>query len=114
MTLQKFHYRSPRFSIDLPLQIKIADATVAARGRKISHEGMMVEFQEPIERNSSGFITLSHRDQSIEVQVRVARTDGKMGGLVFVFDSDVQKTDVARLVASMIARQSGHRPVLLR
>jgi hypothetical protein len=111
--MHKFEYRAPRFSVDLPAQLTIHNLTVAGRCREISKEGLKLELRQPLPRDCRGTITLSYRDQTVEVSVRIAHVGARHGGLEFLYESDGERVAVAHLIASLSAEPHRPGPVLL-
>jgi hypothetical protein len=111
--MQKFEYRTPRFSVDLPVQFIVDDLTFLGRCREISQEGMTLELREPLTTNTSGRASLTYREQVVEVRARVAHATESHAGLEFQYDSDAERGAVAHLIASLTTAQSRPGPVLL-
>lgn len=110
--MKKFEYRSPRFTVDLPAQFDLGQATLSGRCRNISRDGMRLDLRQPLPPDARGTVLLTHHDQLLELNVRVAHTGGACGGLEFLYTSDVERDAVSRLVASLTACDT-RRPVLV-
>lgn len=108
--MQKFEYRAPRFAVDLPVRLTIEGATVTARCREISKEGMRVELSRPLPSGKTGVVAVSFQNAMLELNVRIAHADASHVGLVFVYETDRERTSVARLVSSMASDQTPDRP----
>lgn len=112
--MQKFQYRHPRFPVDLPVKFIAPNSTLAARCTEISEEGMRLELLEPLQSNSCGKVSLRHRDRTLEFNVRVASVGSTHAGLEFICASSAERSQVAHLVASLIAPQDPPALVLIR
>jgi hypothetical protein len=111
--MQKFEYRAPRFSVDLPVQFTVESLTLNGHCREISQEGMTLELQHPLTPNSSGIVSFSYRGQTIDIRARVAHVAETHAGLEFLCESEAERSAVAHLVASLTSGQSRPGPVLL-
>ncbi len=112
--MQKFEYRTPRYKVDLPVLLILADSRITGRCREISKEGMSVEFPEPLATDSAGTVSIRYRNLALELHVEVAHSGTRTDGLKFVFATDQDRADVERLVA-LVAGSTGQRgPVLVR
>jgi PilZ domain len=110
MYMQKFEYRSPRIAVDLPVQLTVEQSTLSGRCRNISKEGMRLEFRHPLPPDAQGTVILSCHANPLQLSVRVAYSGKSHGGVEFVYNSDVERDAVARLIASLAA--SANRPRL--
>jgi hypothetical protein len=111
--MQKFEYRSPRFSADLPVQFTVEQLTLAGRCRNISNEGMRLELRQPLPPNARGSVLLSYQENRLELNVRVAYSGKTYDGVEFLYRSEGEREAVARLVASLVGSTSCPRLVLL-
>jgi hypothetical protein len=111
--MQKFTYRTPRHPVDLPVRLKVAGGMVSGRCREISAEGLRIELNQSLPADYEGRILLSHRNLELDLRVQVAHT-GAQDGLKFIFESDKQRSDVARLIASLAEPGSPSGPTLVR
>jgi hypothetical protein len=112
--MQKFEYRTPRYTVDLPVQLNLAGSRIAGRCREISREGMAVEFSEPVEVDSRGTVSISYKNLMLELRVCVAHNSKKADGLRFLFETDEDRSSVERLVALLAGSPGQHGPVLVR
>jgi hypothetical protein len=112
--MQKFEYRTPRYTVDLPVLLILADARIAGRCREISKEGMAVEFPEPVGADSCGMVSVSYRNLALELRVCVAHSGKKADGLKFLFETDGDRASVERLVALLAGSTGQPGPVLVR
>jgi hypothetical protein len=97
--MQKFDYRYPRFSVDLPARFTTQGSTLTGRCKDISHEGMRLELTEPLPPNARGTVSVSHQGRTLELAVRVAHAAN--GGIEFLYESDEEREAVAHLVAAL-------------
>jgi len=112
--MQKFEYRTPRYTVDLPVVFRLQDTTLPGRCREISTEGMRIELQQPLAAETRGTVSLVYKDLSLELRVCVTHAAAEAKGLKFLFESDKDRGAVERLVA-LLAGSSGHPgPVLVR
>jgi hypothetical protein len=111
--MQKFQYRSPRFTVDLPARLAVEQSTIAARCKDISKEGMRLELSQPLPAHACGTVVLSHRDGPLELSVRVAHTESTHDGLEFIYKSDYERESVAKLVASLATVSARPRLILM-
>ena len=101
ISMQKFEYRSPRFSVDLPVQLAVEQSTLPGRCRDISKDGMRLELRHPLPADACGTVFLTFGDRPLELSVRVAHTGTTHDGVEFVYKSDHERAAVARLIASL-------------
>jgi hypothetical protein len=111
--MQKFEYRSPRFAVDLPIQLVVEQLTLPGRCRNISKEGMRLELRQPLPPDARGTILLSCQDFPMELSVRVAYSGKTYEGVEFIYRSDSERDGVARLIASLAGSTGRPRLVLL-
>ena len=106
--MRNFVYRAPRFPVDLLVQFTCETSTVAARCREISKNGMVLEaLKNPLPK-CNGIVSLSHQGITVELEARVAHSGPKWCGLEFIYKSEVERNELARFVATVIA--TGNRP----
>jgi hypothetical protein len=111
--MQKFKYRTPRYSVDLPVRLSLGSTTFSGRCKEISKDGMRLELQQTLAPDCRGTVSLSYQSISLEIPVQVAHS-GAHDGLKFLFESDKERMAVARLVALLAARSSQSGPMLVR
>ena len=111
--MQKFEYRSPRFSVDLSAQLTLQNSTLIGRCKEISKEGMRLELRQPPPTNSVGTVSISHQGRTLQLKVRVAHAGATYGGLVFMYESEKERSSVAHFVASLAAPENPPGPVLV-
>lgn len=112
--MQKFEYRTPRYQVDLPVLLILADARVSGRCRQISKEGMSVELQEPVAADASGTVSITYKNLALELRVEVTNSGKRGEGLKFLFDTDEDRSSVERLVALLAGSTGQPGPVLVR
>jgi PilZ domain len=101
--MQRFEFRHPRFSVDLPVQFSIANEMLAGRCTEISTNGMRLELRHDVEPGCCGTVFLHYQNRTIKLNARVAYTASAQSGLEFLCDSTVERDAVAHLVASLTA-----------
>ena len=111
--MQKFHYRSPRYHVDLPVVLVLDDSSVSGRCREISNDGMKVEFLHPVAGNACGTLRIGRGDSSLEIRARVARIGDDNDGVKFLFASEKERRALQRLVALTAAPTVRSGPVLV-
>jgi len=111
--MQKFQYRIPRYTVDLPVRLKLENLILHGRCREISREGMTLELPHPLPPESRGVVSLVYQELTLDLQVCSAHAGGEQQGLKFVFSSDKERDAVARLVARLSAGPSHSRPMLV-
>ena len=115
--MQKFEYRTPRYKVDLPVLLILADARIPGRCREIGKEGMTVDLREPISADVTGSVSLDYKNISLDLGVSVTHSGNTAHGLKFLFESEQEKAAVERLVA-LLAGSGGSSgqagPVLVR
>jgi hypothetical protein len=110
--MQRFEYRHPRFSVDLPAQFFLVDEMVAGRCVDISTQGMRLELSRPVAPGSCGTVSLRYQNQTIELNARVTHTGSAHSGLEFLCHSAAEQSAVAHLVALLTAPRK-RRPMAL-
>ncbi len=111
--MQKFQYRIPRYTVDLPVRLKMDNLTINGRCREISREGMRLQLPQTLPPDYCGWVFLHYQELAFELQVCLAHTGGEQEGLKFVFSSDKERDAVARLVARLSAGPGHSRPTLV-
>ena len=112
--MQKFEYRTPRYLVDLPVLLIVADARVPGRCRQISREGMSVELPEPLAADASGTVSIRYKNLALELRVEVTNSEKGVEGLKFLFDTDEDRSSVERLVALLAGGTGQPGPALVR
>ena len=111
--MQKFTYRAPRYAVDLPIELATETSTLRGRCKEISKDGMRVELGEPLPPDFTGTASLSYQNIALRLSVAVAHTGAERDGLKFVFESQKERAEVARLVAVLAARTQTPGPRLV-
>jgi len=114
--MQKFEYRTPRYKVDLPVLLILADARIPGRCREIGKEGMTVELREPLSSDVTGLVSINYKNMELDLGVAVTHSSEKAHGLKFLFENEQEKTAVERLVALLAGSGSTGQPgpVLVR
>jgi hypothetical protein len=112
--MQRFEYRGPRFSVDLPVQFTLHNKTLTGRCTEISKEGLKLDLGEPLQSNSSGTVSMIYQGRTLKFRVRVVHVEETLGGLEFIYASEAERNAVAHLVESLSVPQPRPMPVLLR
>ncbi|HEX4320633.1 MAG TPA: PilZ domain-containing protein [Acidobacteriaceae bacterium] len=111
--MQKFEYRTPRFSVDLPVKFIAENTVLTGRSRDIGKEGMTLDLAEAVQPGAVGTVSVSHQGRTVEVRARVAHVDGTHTGVEFLPDSEADRAALAQLVASLATVPPRSGPVLL-
>jgi hypothetical protein len=99
--MQRFEYRYPRFSVDLPAQFSTASQTLAARCMDISATGVRLNLPQASLTGDSGTVSLRYHNQTIVLKARVAHGGLEQSGLEFLYSSTAERNRVADFVASL-------------
>jgi hypothetical protein len=105
--MQRFEFRDPRFSCDLPVQLNFNDSTLTARCTEISNKGMKVEMGQPQRVNSFGKVSVNREGHTIEIQARFAYVQENNAGLDLIYTSDSEQKTMVDLVESVVAVRRG-------
>ncbi len=111
--MQKFTYRAPRYAVDLPVELTTETATLRGRCKEISKDGMRVELGEPLPPDFIGTASLTYLNIALRLRVSLAHTGAERDGVKFIFESQKERADVARLVAVLAARTQTPGPKLV-
>jgi hypothetical protein len=77
--MQKFDYRSPRYTVDLPVEFNAERMTLKGRCRDISKEGMKLEFDASLPADARGVVTVIYQNRTLEFNVlRVSETSWRI------------------------------------
>jgi hypothetical protein len=106
---QRFDYRTARFSVDLPVEYTIENATQTARCIEISKEGITLAAEQPLPADAVGRVKIIHQNKSIELDVRVVHA----AGMEFLYKSQDEREGVNQLVAMLAAPSTGLGPLLV-
>ncbi len=111
--MQKFTYRVPRYTVDLPVRLRLDGQSITGRCREISQEGMKLEAAQPLPPNFCGLISLSYQGVALDIQARLTHNDGQQDGLKFVFASETERDALGRLVSRLSTAPGQSGPVLV-
>lgn len=100
--MQRFEFRDPRFSCDLPVRLNFNDSTLTARCTEISIKGMKVEIGQPQQFNSFGKVSVNREGHTIELQARMAYVQETSVGLDLIYSSDTDRKTMVDLVESLV------------
>lgn len=101
--MQRFEYRGPRFSCDLPVLLTINDSTQPVRCTEISGTGMKLEIGQPHEINCLGLVSILHQGRALEFRVRIVHVGETHTGLDLIYSSDADRKRMADLIESLTA-----------
>lgn len=111
--MRKFDYRAPRFAVDLPVRLTLAESTQFGRCTEISTEGMKLDVHQALSVDAAGAVQVTFRESSLEIPVRVAHCGGGCEGVQFVYGSDEERDDVIRFIALLASAPPHPGPLLL-
>ena len=112
MNMRKFDYRVPRFTIDLPVRLTLADSILFGRCVEISAEGMKLNLREPLTVDAPGVVHVSFASATLDLPVRIAHCGEECEGVQFVYGSDAERDQVISFIA-LIAGSPRPGPTLL-
>ena len=101
--MQRFEFRNPRFSCDIPVQLNFNDSTLTARCTEISYKGMKVEIQHPQRVGSLGKVSVNREGQTIEFQARFAYVQDTNAGLDLIYTSEIEQKTMVDFVESVVS-----------
>ncbi len=114
MTMRKFDYRAPRFSVHLPVRVTFEDATEAGLCTEISTEGMTLALRRPLSVQTCGEVHVEYQNLNLHLSIQAAHSNSISNGVRFVYGSDEQREKVIRLVGLLTEAHPGQSPILLR
>ena len=109
--MQKFQYRHPRFSVNIPIRFIAEDSALPGQCTEISKLGMRIEVAEPLVANACGKVSMHYQDRTLEFKVRVAHAGDTDNGVEVLCASSVERSNLAHLVAGLTALRP--RPALV-
>jgi hypothetical protein len=112
--MQKFEYRNPRYLVDIPVLLTVQNSIIPGRCTEISKEGMTVELREPVPVETRATVSLSYKELSLLMSVRVAHSGTGCDGLKFLLESEEDRISVERLVTLAAGPTGQPGPVLVR
>jgi len=112
--MREFAYRAPRYAVDIPVCFKVLESQIPGRCREIGEGGMKVELNQRVPTGTCGTLSIRCREIAVDLPVRVAHSEPGFDGLEFKFESNADRTAVARLIACFSDSNGNNRPVLVR
>jgi hypothetical protein len=109
--MQKFEYRHPRFSVNVPIRFIAQDSALPGHCTEISKQGMRIDVAQTLAANSCGKVSMHYQDRTLEFKVRVAHAGETHSGLEVLCASSAERSELAHLVAALTAPR--HRPALV-
>lgn len=100
-TMHKFNYRTPRHTVDFPVQLTLEGSVVGGRCKEISTEGMQLELHRPLPPDFCGMVLLGWNNIRLQLQVRLAHTGSRQDALRFIFASEKERATLAELVTRL-------------
>jgi len=111
--MQRFDYRSPRFSVDLPVEYTIEGPMTSARCVEISADGMTLETEQLLAEGASGTVRVRYRSRTLQLDVRVVHASDGVGGIAFVYKDEGERKAVAQLIVTLSESGGGAGTVRL-
>lgn len=101
--MQKFEYRQPRVSANLPIKFIAVDISCMGQCTDISNQGMRIEASQQLPLDACGKVSIRYQDRTLEFNMRVIHVEETSCGLEFLYESTEEQNEVAHLVASLAA-----------
>jgi hypothetical protein len=99
--MRKFRFRSPRFPVDIPIQVTRGGATRLGRCVEISADGLKFEGTGPLDPDSSGSIQIDYEGLSLALPFKSVYAGAKFEVVEFVLASQEQKRSVSLLISAI-------------
>jgi hypothetical protein len=109
--MREFSYRQPRMMTSFRVEFCVGDDCFHGFCRDISERGIRAEFVDPLIQGSSGLLILRPRIGVLEVRSQVAYVEDDHAGLLFVFQTPMERKMTAEFIAGIL-KDSGPPPVL--
>jgi hypothetical protein len=104
--MRNFHYRAPRFPVDLPVRVTQGGLTQLTRCREISVDGMKLDLSEASFPFPGGFIQFGDGISGLKIPFLVRSRAADSIGVMFQNDSSEQSDALCRLIAAQSHRQT--------
>lgn len=114
VNMREFTYRTPRYTIDLPVCLKVQDSVISGQCREIGVGGMRVQFTQPVPPKTCGKLSIRYKDIAVDLSVRITHSQSGLDGLKFQFESYADRNAVRCLIAYFSDSSDKNRPVLVR
>jgi hypothetical protein len=111
---REFAYRTPRYTVDLPVHFEVQDSVIPGRCREIGDGGMKVKLTQPVPLKTRGTLSIRYKDIAVDLSVLVTYSESDVYGFKFHFESNADRKAVARLIAYFSDSNGENRPVLVR
>jgi hypothetical protein len=112
--MQKFRYRIPRYTVDLPVRVDLDGLSVEGRCTQISCEGMQLDLADPLPEAFIGTAVISCPSATLQIRVRRAHSGARQDAFKFIFESDRERIAVAHMVTQVAMRTCEPRLMLAR
>jgi hypothetical protein len=112
--MKRFEYRTPRYLANLPVLLRVENASIGGRCIEFGKEGMRVELERPVSAEARGSVKISCQDFTFELGVQVTRAGEDDYGLRFLFEAEQDRTTADRLVSMLMGSSGQPGPVLVR
>lgn len=99
--MQKFEYRLPRVSANLPITFITHSVNFVGQCIDISKRGMRIEASPRLPLNACGTASIRYQDRILEFSMRVTHVEESSCGLEFLYKSSDERDEVAHLIASL-------------
>ena len=106
--IQSFAYRVPRIDFCLPVEFLIGHAVLFGHTRNVSVKGFLVEFDEPVPQGTVGRIRFRIGRCMLELDSRVAHSQGFAAGMEFEFASEHERFGLVTILQVITNGQVSH------
>lgn len=109
IVIQSFAYRVPRIDFCLPVEFLVGPAVLFGHTRNISVKGFLVEFDEPVAEGTVGRIRFRIGRCTLELDTRVAHSQGFAAGMEFSFASEHERFGLVTILQVITNEQISRR-----
>jgi hypothetical protein len=99
-----FYARAARFDLKTPLLFRLPEGIVKGRSINVSETGMLAVFEQRMDLWATGRLSTATEDSHVDLDVRVARADGREAGLNFQIASEDDRIAIQKLIAYAILK----------
>ena len=112
--MREFAFRAPRYTVDLPVCLKVQDSIISGRCHEIGNGGVKVKLTQNVSPGTCGTLSIRYKDIAVDLSVRVVHSEYGFDGLKFRFDSYADRNAVTRLIAYFSDSDTNNGPLLVR
>ena len=96
--MHRYTYRDPRLAACLAVQFVTQYGVLSGWTRDLSEKGLQVDLNEPVLLGTMGKVRLHVGHCSLELEAKVAHTEGFTVGLVFAFLSEQESSFMSAIL----------------